>query len=418
MSDINGGRLEGRGRWRAWMVACLGVILCLVVISGCGGSSDSDDSSSGESLPDGETFTIGWASDQTGPYAFVDDAMAQGIDIAVDQVNADGGLAGKWPVEVDRRDCKGEAAVCTTVTRELLDDDVQFLMGPSESDTAVPAAQLAAAAKIPIVPALAGTATFPSKVPDDYGFLFNPGTLSLGAAIAEYAYDQGYKTAWTVASPDIDYTQSIGEVFNARFEELGGEIVGESQFAVGDRSFRTIATEISNADPPPDVIMPTTFLPDTATFLRDLERVNNEIPILINDGNDSTTVFDAGPQLENTTMLTLGGETAGGEGWNNYLAEYRKEYGEDPEALEYEASGWDFIMMLNAAVTAADSTDGTAIRDAMIDLDGAPGEALGNTKFEENILVKPWAPVTFDLANRELIADQEPLTPEEIPDVQ
>src|SRR5262245_60319467 len=156
MTDIDEGRSQRPGSWRIWMIACLGVILCLGVVAGCGGSSDSDDSSGGESLPEGETFTVGWASDQTGPYAFVDDAMAQGIDIAVDQVNADGGLAGKWPLEVDRRDCKGEAAVCTTVTRELLDDDVQFLMGPSESDTAVPAAQLAAAAKIPIVPALAG----------------------------------------------------------------------------------------------------------------------------------------------------------------------------------------------------------------------------------------------------------------------
>ena len=397
------------------MVLTLTALIVGALVAGCGGSTDDDDGSGGESLADGETFTIGWASDKTGPYAFVDSSMAKGVDLAVDEINAEGGIDGKWPIEVDRRDCKGEPALCATTTRELLDEDVQFLFGPSESDTTVPSAQLAAKAGIPIIPALAGTATFPSKVPDDYGFLFNPGTLSEGAALAEYADAQGYETAWVVSSPDLDFTQSIADTFKLRFEELGGEIVGESQFAIGDRSFRAAATEIANANPAPDVIMPTTFVPDTATFLRDLDRVDNQIPILINDGNDSSTLFDAGPQLERTTMLTLGGETAGGKGWDDYLAAYNEKYGEDPEALEYEASGYDAILAIAAAVEAAGSTEGSAIRDALIELDGVPGEALGPTRFEENILVKPWAPIKFDVENQTFIDDEPGITPESIP---
>ena len=71
-----------------------------------------------------------------------------------------------------------------------------------------------------------------------------PGTLSQGAALAEYANGKGYKKAYTTKSKDEGYTQSLANAFAARFKDLGGEIVGEGRFNIGDTNFRVTATKM------------------------------------------------------------------------------------------------------------------------------------------------------------------------------
>jgi branched-chain amino acid transport system substrate-binding protein len=258
----------------------------------------------------------------------------------------------------------------------------------------------------------------PEPVPDGYGFLNVPGTLTQGAMLAEYAAEQGYKKAYTLKSQSEGYTHTLANAFEERFKELGGEIVGADFYTLGDSSYRVTATKMVNSDA--DVIMTNTFPPDTTAFLKDLERAGNTKPILLVDGNDTPVIFEAGPQLELATMATYGGNRTEGSAFERFEAAYEKKFGSEPESLQ-TALGYDLVMAVAAAVEAADTFEGAAVRDALHQVENVPG-ATGLVTYKDSpigkgIPKKDYAIVKFDTANRKFLVESVGF-PEKFPPVQ
>jgi branched-chain amino acid transport system substrate-binding protein len=234
-------------------------------------------------------------------------------------------------------------------------------------------------------------------VPDGFGFLNVPGTLTQGAMLAEYAAKQGYKKAYTLKSKSEGYTHTLAVAFEERFKELGGEIVGEDFYTLGDSSYRVIATKMVNSDA--DVLMSNTFPPDTTAFLKDLERLGNTKPILMVDGNDTPVIFEAGPQLALATMATYGGNRTPGSAFEKFEKEYKAKFGADPESLQ-TALGYDLVVSIAAAVEAAGTFDGAAVRDALNNIENVPGAtgliSYKNSPIGRGIPKKDYAIVKFD----------------------
>ena len=132
---------------------------------------------------------------------------------------------------------------------------------------------------------------------------------------------------------------------------------------LGDTSYRVVATKMVNSDA--DVLMTNTFVPDTTAFLKDLERLGNTKPLLLVDGNDTPVVFDGGPQLGLAVMATYGGNRTAGSAFEKFEKEYVAKFGAPPESLQ-TALGYDLIMAVAAAVEAAGTFDGPAVRDALL----------------------------------------------------
>jgi branched-chain amino acid transport system substrate-binding protein len=369
-------------------------------------------------LEAGTTYKIGWASDMSNYLSFVDEPLAKGMQVALDEINGKGGIAGKVKIELDRRDMKSDPMLGATVVQELIDAGANFIVTTCDTDVSLPGAQIAAAAGLPVISSCGADAAGPGQVPDGYGFLNVPGTLTQGAMLAEYAAKKGYKKAYTLKSKSEGYTQTLANAFEERFKELGGEVVGTDFFTIGDTTYRVAATKMVNSDA--DVIMTNTFVPDTTAFLKDLERLGNTKPILMVDGNDSPVIFDAGQQLDLSTMATYGGNRTPGSAFERFEQEYREKFGGDPESLQ-TALGYDLVMSIAAAVEAAGTFEGSAVRDAMHDLENVPG-ATGLITYKDSpigqgIPKKDYAIVTFDRDNKKFVVESVGF-PEKFPPVE
>ena len=357
-------------------------------------------------LKAGTVYKIGWASDLTNYLSFVDAPLAQGVQVAIDEINAKGGIAGKVKIELDRRDMKSDPMLGATVVQELIADGANFIVTTCDTDVSLPGAQIAAAAHLPVMSSCGADAAGPGQVPDGFGFLNVPGTLTQGAMLAEYAAKKGYKKAYTLKSKSEGYTQTLAAAFEERFKELGGEIVGADFYTLGDASYRVTATKMVNSDA--DVIMTNTFVPDTTAFLKDLERLGNKKPLLLVDGNDAPVVFDAGDQLSLAVMATYGGNRTPGSAFDLFEQEFKAKYGGEPESLQ-TALGYDLVVTVAAAVEAAGTVDGTAVRDAINNLENVPG-ATGMITFKNSpiglgIPKKDYSMVTFDVPAKKFVVE-------------
>jgi branched-chain amino acid transport system substrate-binding protein len=352
-------------------------------------------------------YKIGWASDKSNYLSFVDEPLAKGMEIAIDEINAKGGIAGKVKIELDRRDMKADPMLGATVVQELIASGANFIVTTCDTDVSLPGAQMAAKASLPVISSCGADAAGPSQVPDGFGFLNVPGTLTQGAMIAEYAAKKGYKKAFTLKSKSEGYTHTLAVAFEERFRELGGEIVGEAYYTIGDSSYRVTATKMVNSDA--DVIMTNTFPPDTTAFLKDLERLGNTKAIIMVDGNDTPVIFDAGAQLDQSIMTTYGGNRTPGSAFETFEKDYRAKFGGDPESLQ-TALGYDLVVSVAAAVEVAGSVDGPAVRDALNNVENVAG-ATGlitykNSPIGRGIPKKDYAVVKFDRTNRKFLVEE------------
>ena len=165
-----------------------------------------------------------------------------GFAVAIDEINAAGGIAGKYKVEVETRDNRSDNAQNAIVTQDLIDQGVNLLLVACDSSMVHATAELIVAAQIPAISTCSSSPTLPMT---GHGFIFaNAVTDNVqGAAQAEYAWSQGYKNAYLLRSPDIEYTQ-MPLYFAEAFKKLGGTVVGESIYALSQPDFSAEVTKI------------------------------------------------------------------------------------------------------------------------------------------------------------------------------
>ncbi len=363
------------------------------------------------------TFLIGWAADKTSYLSFVDEPVRKGMIVAIEEINAEGGIGGKLKIELDIRDMKADPMLGGTVVQELVAKGANFIVTTCDTDVSLPGAQIAVAAKLPVMSSCGADAAGPSQVAGNLSFLNVPGTLSQGAVMGEWAYRMGFRKAYTLKSKDEGYTQTLAEAFEDRFSELGGEIVGMSSYSIGDTNYRVTATKMVNSDA--DVLMSNTFPTDTNALLKDLERLGNKRPLLLVDGNDTPVIFDSGPQLDLATMTTYGGDRRSGSPYGHFVEAYEKHFGKQPESLQ-TALGYDLIRVVEAAVVAANSIEGQAIADAIDNLENVVGATgmityRGDPLGRRGLPKKDYAVTKFDRQNR-LFKVVEMVFPTKIPE--
>ena len=352
--------------------ALIAVAAGTLLLAACGSSGSSDSAASSDAAPAGEACTIkvGVATGQTGGLAYVDVPSLEGFDIWVDEVNAAGGIDGKFPVETIVKDTRSDAAQSATVAAELLGEGISFLITPGDADPSIAAGQLAQEAQVPAMSWFGSSPVLPVAVGD---FMFSNafGDNAQARVLANYATQQGYTTAYTLGSPDSAYTSNLPRYFAEAFTSNGGTIVGEGTYTMGQPNFNVIADEIKALNPAPDVIMTPAYEPDFPTFLKAIRGAGINTPVLGTDGIDSPTTLGLGETAEGVVYTTAG--VLANEGpMGEFFTKYNAKYGKDPEAI-FAVTGYELGKVLDAAVTNAQSCDPVAIKDAITNLEGVQG---------------------------------------------
>ncbi|MCY6381808.1 ABC transporter substrate-binding protein [Hoeflea prorocentri] len=318
-----------------------------------------------------EDLKIGAAVSMTGGLAYADVPAIEGLQVAIDEINAAGGIDGKYMVEIDIRDGRSDPAQTTLVAQELIASGIDILITPADADPSIGAGLIAAQAKVPAFTTVASSPTLPLSA-GEYMFGNFPGDNLQSAVSAQYARDTGYDTAFILYSEDSSYTQ-LPLYFKEVFEGLGGKVSGEAVYNLGQQDFSAIVTTIGSLDPAPDVIMTAAYEPDFPAFIRQLRASGVNIPVIGSDGIDSPTTFSLGDVAEGVVFSTAGFAEEGNPLSTFYKA-YEKKFNRPSETI-YTALGYDIMQVIAAAIMKAGSTDGAALRDAISGLENVQGAA-------------------------------------------
>lgn len=313
-----------------------------------------------------ETLKIGFLGGFTGFLAPYDQPSLAGMEVAIDEINKGGGIGGTIPIELITRDTRSETAQAGVMTQELLAEDIDVLLTPCAVDASIAAVHLAQEKKIPAIAPCSSTPTLPGTG-GEYMFILYPANNLQAAALAEFARQQGYETVYVLLSPDTPYTQSLPEYFMEAFEANGGEIVGVSEYTMGQQDFSVEATKLANLDPKPDAIMTSAYEPDFPAFIRQLRGAGVETPVLGSDGLDSPTTLALGDVVEGV-VYTNAGYPSPGSPLEAFYERYEALHGEAADTA-FTATGYEAIKVIEAAVQKAGSTDGMALRDALASLE-------------------------------------------------
>jgi len=373
-------------KWIAFIMVY--VMILSTFLSGCssnGGSTAANSGSGGSAAAsnDSEVIKIGVFEPLTGENGGGGSQETDGIKYA-NEVYSE--VLGKKVelVIVDNKSDKGEAT--TAVTRLIEKDGVVAIIGSYGSGVSIAAGDIIKQAGIP---AMGASCTNP-MVTQGNEYYFRACFLDpfQGTVMANYAIQNGAKTAAVITQNGDDYSTGLGNFFKQAFAKLTGDegsIVADMVFQTNDQDFNAILTNIKAADP--DVIFAPSSIATAPLIIKQARALGITCPIMGGDTWENVSIIDvAGSDAEGVVISTFFDEndTAATDEAKAFVKGYKERLGGDDAVIPAVAAlGYDaYIIVLNA-IERAGSTDGAAIRDALAETDGFEG-VTGAFRFDEN----------------------------------
>ncbi|MBN2848332.1 MAG: ABC transporter substrate-binding protein [Coriobacteriia bacterium] len=339
------------------------------MVPGCAteGTTDEGTESEAPSGDTGEKIIIGSALCQTGIQAPLDEPALRGAQLAVDVLNEQGGILGKQ-VELRAMDGQSDPVTVGNVAKQLIAEGAVAIIAPSDFDFGGPASREAQAAGMVGISPCASSPLYGSAALGDKQFTMSMWNTTMGAVMAEYAYNElGYRSVYVITDDFIDYTKSLSRYFIVAFEELGGEVFFEDTYTQGQADASAQVARIKALDEQPDFVYVSSYMPDLALIIRALRESGIDVPVVGGDSYDDPGLFEAlgaeyGSEVYFDTHGYLSNE--GNPGYSEFEAAYENKFGDKPDAV-WILPGYDAVMVLAQAMEEAGSTDGAEMAKIM-----------------------------------------------------
>jgi branched-chain amino acid transport system substrate-binding protein len=257
----------------------MGVLALLAVSASAVASS----SSGGVSLAcKNGAITIGIAKAKSGGSSFFDVAGTRGTKVAIDQINAAGGIKG-CKIKTIEGDTKSDPAVAAQVAHTLISQGAQILLVPDDFDLGIAAARVGQKAGV-LTLSLAASSTQFAKAVGNLFFNSGPTTTQLADAQARFALGKHWKTAYMVVDKGLAYFTEQDSVFRKVFAAGGGKIVGAdaADSLGGQTDFSATISKIKGLSQPPAVINAQMIFPNIGSFVKQLRAAGINTPVVGN----------------------------------------------------------------------------------------------------------------------------------------
>lgn len=220
------------------------VLLVLFAI-GCGGEGAAvtkRDTTEGEQPP----FRIGVMESLTGPGETYGNVAVRAKQMAVDEINAAGGINGRMlELVVEDSQCSAKEAVAAY--RKLTDvDGVKIILGTSCSGAMLGVAPLAEADGVILFSGLASNPDIANA--GDYIFRTQISDIEVGIGTGNLMWSDGVRTLATITEA-TDYADGVRRTTVAQFTKRGGEVVSQESYASDVTDFRTQLSKLFDAEP-------------------------------------------------------------------------------------------------------------------------------------------------------------------------
>lgn len=345
------------------------LLAVLAMLHGCSGCRDSD-SSNGSSA---KTIKLGAILPLSGSAASYGQYSQRGIDLAVEEINAAGGVNGK-NIEIDYQDDRAEVKDARDIMIRF-GDSYPVVIGPAPSSSAVALAPIAARNKVVLFSPIASSPELSSKG-GEFFYRVCPSDAYQSKVLAEWVQSTGHETV-AIMFINNSWGASLKDEFVKHFEKLGGKIATIEACKEDDRDFRTQIAKMK-ATGATAFFVPT-YGQAGGIFVKQAKEQGVEADLF---GGDvwGTPEFQAsaGPASDGCRFTVPAPPS--GEKFEVFAEAFKQKYNAEPEV--YSAYSYDLVKIVANAIRDG-SEDGPSIKEYLDKMPAYEG-VTGITKFDEN----------------------------------
>ncbi len=337
------------------LAATFPLLAVLALQSGCGKGG-------GGGAESGGTIKVGEYASLTGKEATFGTSSHEGTLMAIEEINAAGGVLGKQ-LELLTEDTQSKAGEPATVVSKLITrDGVIAVLGEVASSRSLEAAPICQQNKVPMI---SPSSTNPDVTKTgDYIFRVCFIDPFQGTVMANFA-TKTLKIKRVAVFTDVksDYSKGLAKFFKERFLANGGEIPIELDYNGGDKDFKAQLTAIK-ATGVEGVFVPG-YYTECALICVQAKQLGLDVPLFGGDGWESEKLFEIGGKAaEGNYLSTHYSPEVSSDLSRKFVDNYKKRWnGKMPDALA--ACGYDSALVLADAIKRAGTTDGQKLRDAI-----------------------------------------------------
>lgn len=310
---------------------------------------------------DSESILVGQFASLTGKEASYGQASNRGTVLAVEELNAAGGVLGR-KIQLLTEDNQSKAGESATIAKKFISrDKVVAVLGEVASSRSLEAAPVCQAARIPMI---SPSSTNPEVTArGDYIFRVCFIDPFQGTVMAKFARNTlKVRRVALLTSVSSAYSVGLAKYFKERFTAEGGTIAAEQKYAEGDKDFRAQLTAIKAAGV--DGIFIPGYYTEAALICKQAQDLGLQVPFFGGDGWEA-------PEL-----VGIGGNAVEGA----YFATHYSPENQDPTVVAFNTKfrqrwgtasdtlaglAYDSVMMLADALKRAGTTEGPALRAAL-----------------------------------------------------
>jgi branched-chain amino acid transport system substrate-binding protein len=339
-------------------------LLCAASMAFAGGGRDSN------------TVAIGAVFPLSGGVAFYGVESRDGALLAIEEINAAGGLLGKKLTLISEDDEGDGAKSINAFTKLTTRDKVSFVLGSSTSGATQAMTSLAQQGKVILISPSATNINI-TRTGD---FIFRACFIDpfQGVVGADFAYSTlGSRRAAILYDAGADYNTGLAEAFREEFRAIGGQVVADEAYQSGDVDFNAQVTRIRAVNP--DIVYLPNYYNDVSLQAKQLRDQGVTCALLGGDGWDSL-IDNAGDEVLNGYWSAgFAADTTDPKGMV-FVKAFQAKY--NRSASQFAALGYDAMMLVIDGIKAAGSFDTTAVKNAMARLNSV--YVTGNIRFDAN----------------------------------
>ena len=323
---------------------------------------------------------IGALMPMTGDLQAYGEADLNGVQLAAQQINSQGGVLGnELEIVVGDTQTTAQAGI-ETAQRLVSVEGVAGIVGALSSGVTIPVAQSVTSQQQVVQISPASTSPVITGL-DDNDFLFRtvPSDAPQGVAMSELVNEADYSNL-AVLYINNDYGEGLADSFETAFESSGGTISGSTAYEPGNASYRGELQQISGEA---EALVHIGYPENGITILRQAVEEGFFSEFVFSDGMKTPDIIDAiGAENLNGSFGSVPQAPTSTTAYQNFTAAYEEEYGELPP-LPYIDTAYDATFVLALAIEHAGTTDTATIQQSIREVANAPGTTILPGQWEE-----------------------------------
>lgn len=350
------------------------ILLCLIlalslVATGCAAKKEAAEPDK-EKAAETNVIKLGFLGATTGEVACYGRPAEKGMKMAIDELNAKGGILGK-KVEGIYEDNKGESAEIANIAQKYVTrDKVVAMVGDPCTGLTKVAAKIAQQNKVVLY---SGGATSPGVVEiGDYIFRNTLVDKNAAPAVVNWMVNKkGWKNVAIITSMNNGYSTALTPVFQEALKANKAKIIAEDTINDGETDFSAQVTKLKKVKP--DILIFTGYYKEAALIMKEAQKQGLDLKMIGGDGLYGEDLMKLGGSAVEEKVMYYAGFTpdAASPETEKFIKDYKALYNEEPDM--FSAQYYDVVMILAKAMETTKSTDPSVFKDYLNSMKDYPG---------------------------------------------